>query len=469
MKKMKKWISAILTIAMVAGLFGSPARNALASSESPDIVPDNGWSININYDNLKTRLATSTKNNILFDSIEGDYCTYTRSAGEIAKYVAISGIDMNCVSGLSIDFDVFDEAQGIYTSSVQSMNTDSRVAIAVHIGLKPFSMEFYDSTYLSKLTTNGSISTSGNSCDGIRACIVIELGTVGSILADDIVSDEGWSIDLDLDSFGTLLDGKTNSGIFEGNYSIVDNPEIVSRYLDVNGLNLENILDMAIEFLVYDEEYLAYDNEVCDIDENSKVAVGIHFVVYPNSDEQFKQNTYLAKLSANVGVSEEESHIVMDDVGGTPAQLAFVVLELGTINNILHSTPAPTPTPDPTYVEWNTDDPNVTKLMWHGGKFTYATIAEKEDSTDVVFTGIGWFALSDALVNRFSKSGKNLNVTYPYKGYTVTIKVPAGEVKTTDALWYGPEYFPSLYMEDGYVTVTDYLGREVDPQVIITC
>ena len=337
---------------------------------------------------------------------------------------------------------------------------------------------FKGSTYLSKLTTNATILTEEcyvveYSTNPVRsyADVILELGTVDEIFSaayPDIVSPEGWSLDFDLDNFRALLDGKTNSGIFEDNVNYTGNPEIVERYLEITGLDMEDILAIAIGFLVYDDEIQAYDDGTCDIDENSKVAVGVQIGLSPAAEKQFKKNTYLAKMSTNGSLLEEESSIGYYDYGGPRGQYVFITLELGTVGNILDPNPTPPPTPDPTYVEWNTDDPNVTKLMWHGGRDTYATITETKDSTEVKFTGIGWFSIPDVLDGKFQESGKDTNVTYPYKGYTVSVKIPAGKVKRTGAAWYGPEYFPSLYMEEGYVTVTDYLGREVDSQVIIT-
>ena len=288
-------------------------------------------------------------------------------------------------------------------------------------------------------------------------------------VAADIVSDSGWSIDVDMEAIASLLDGATDTRVFDGN-NYKYNSEIFNALVDIEGLDLDYILweDSKVQICV-DNEYLGIITDPQPIDEDSVIVLFIDFDTIDYPDKIFLEDTFLTKLESNVTILADacdcEQHAVYAAGYYSYAKLYF---ELGRLEDILNTTPEPDPSPDPTYIEWNTSDPNVTKLMWHGGRETYATITETKDSTEVKFTGIGWFAISDELNNKFLKSGKNLNVTYPYKGYTVSVKIPADKIASTGVKWYGAEYFASLYMEEGYVTVTDYLGREVDPQVIIT-
>ena len=111
MKKMKKWISAILSIAMVAGLLSSPAVNAQAVPALTDIVSDSGWSINVDMAAFATLLYGAENTGIF----EGDEC-YLYGLNEIEEFVSVSGLDFDYISEDNFDVTicVYDETEGEY-------------------------------------------------------------------------------------------------------------------------------------------------------------------------------------------------------------------------------------------------------------------------------------------------------------------------------------------------------------------
>ena len=468
MKKMKKWISAILSIAMVAGLVGSPALEAQAAV--PDIVDADGWSITVDYDAIGELFEPNDQYYVNTGVFEGD--NYTCDWDTIGDCVTVTGLDFNEIGYYQLAFTGYDWWEGEWTFSdePEDMYLTYQLGMMLSFVTEPDpDKKFYEATYLDKLTANATIEEDECYCayvageDHYYAEIFLDLGCVFDVLPG-VVSNDGWGINVDKAGIAALLKGKENTHLFGEDENWCYDSDIYDEYLAITGIDPDYIARDECDFgiLVYDEETHYLEWSETDIDEDSIIVLQVEVELAYPYEKYFHNRSYLTKFTTNASV------FTAPETNFTCGYYADVFLNLGRLGDLLNPNPNPNPDPDPTYIEWNTDDPNVTKLMWHGGKSTYATITETKDSTEVKFTGIGWFAIPDLLDYKFQQSGKDTNVTYPYKGYTVSVKIPVDKVKRTGVAWYGPEYFPSLYMEEGYVTVTDYLGREVDSQVIIT-
>ena len=93
---------------------------------------------------------------------------------------------------------------------------------------------------------------------------------------------------------------------------------------------------------------------------------------------------------------------------------------------------------------------------------TVWTITEKEDSITADLTD--WAAIPDAIVKAWKESGKAINVSYVWKGYSVSLSIPAGEIARTGEEWYGAEYL--VKANEQYAAVKDWFGQTVSTDVL---
>ena len=93
---------------------------------------------------------------------------------------------------------------------------------------------------------------------------------------------------------------------------------------------------------------------------------------------------------------------------------------------------------------------------------TVWTITEKEDAITADLSD--WAAIPDAIVKAWKESGKAINLSYLWKGYNVSLSIPAGEIARTGEDWYGAEYIAKV--NEQYVTVKDWFGQIVSTDVL---
>ena len=108
-----------------------------------------------------------------------------------------------------------------------------------------------------------------------------------------------------------------------------------------------------------------------------------------------------------------------------------------------------------------TSQNGITTWKDYYGK-TVWTITEKEDAITADLTD--WAAIPDAIVKAWKESGKAINLSYLWKGYSVSVSIPAGEIARTGAEWYGAEYIAKA--NEQYVTVKDWFGQTVSIDVL---
>lgn len=102
-------------------------------------------------------------------------------------------------------------------------------------------------------------------------------------------------------------------------------------------------------------------------------------------------------------------------------------------------------------------DGNTT--MWVDAKGNVVWTITEEDA-QITADLSDWAAINADTVNSWNASGKALDITYKYNGYTVSISLPAGEaLANTGAEWYGPEYLAAVNQK--YVVVKDATGLVV--------
>ncbi len=120
------------------------------------------------------------------------------------------------------------------------------------------------------------------------------------------------------------------------------------------------------------------------------------------------------------------------------------------------------PTPEVRDCELTTAGGTTTWKDYYGK--TVWTIAEKEDSITADLND--WAAIPDAVVKAWKESGKDINIKYMWKGYSVSLSIPAGEIARTGEEWYGGEYIAKVNAQ--YVTVKDWFNQVVSADVLFT-
>ncbi len=134
------------------------------------------------------------------------------------------------------------------------------------------------------------------------------------------------------------------------------------------------------------------------------------------------------------------------------------VLDLGTWEELRSDDPKTEPEPEVhvhNYI-WTTRD-DVKKLACTGCGEVIYEYATKLVTTDQMNVEMAWNCLPSDFYEVLAGAQSDVTLHYYYRGYDITLKIPAGKLLIVDGVkWYGPEFLADLYRE--YAVVKTWKG-----------
>ncbi len=240
-----------------------------------------------------------------------------------------------------------------------------------------------------------------------------------------------------------------NDAYFKSSYETCDLYEAI---LPITGLKYHSV--KSAEIGLTDDPDSTYWKTLSDNDADCPLDTHFYLLVRLSLDRDYFMDYTEAppfSIVAGEGVSFYEEPTV------NPDNVSFII-DLGTKAEFFGITPEPDPEPEVhvhNYI-WTTRD-DVKKLACTGCGEVIYEYATKLTGTDKVNVEMAWNCLPSDFYEVLAGAQSDVTLHYYYRGYDITLKIPAGKLLIVDGVkWYGPEFLADLYRE--YAVVKTWKG-----------